>query len=49
MHTGFWPFQIFGWAVLIFVSFLMPNSVFSAYGQIAKVSGVRTLGQLPTV
>ena len=45
IHTGFWPFQIFVWAVLIFVAFLIPNSVFSAYGQASKASAVRMLKQ----
>ncbi len=37
-HTQWWPLQILVWGVLVFVAFLMPNNVFSAYGQVAKVS-----------
>ena len=35
-HTQWWPLQIVLWGVLVFLCFLMPNSVFSAYGQVAK-------------
>ena len=37
-HTQWWPLQPVAWAALVFVSFLMPNSVFSGYGQVAKAS-----------
>ena len=45
-HTQFWPLQVLLWAVLVFVSFLMPNSVFSAYGQVAKASTTRLIAGL---
>ena len=40
-HTHCWPLQIVVWGVLVFVCFLMPNSVFSAYGQVAKARASR--------
>jgi hypothetical protein len=37
-HTGCWPLQLTLWLLLIVACFFMPNSIYSGYGQFAKIA-----------